>query len=170
MDWYSNNIVHPALEILKKETKLKELKDILKWCDEINNKNDPILQKEEVVLFLKIRNEIKSLPQMDEDFLIAFDATSLYPSAMWDENSEFPDISSGRAFKNSEEKEILELFNTQKFRPRTGFFKVKYHNPRDNFLQHLPIKETIRKPKHAGTYKMRGYKVNRFRNGYTEDH
>jgi len=71
----------------------------------------------------KIRSEILSLAQCDDDFMIAFDATSLYPSAMWDKDSEFSDIRSARSFKNSEEKEILGLFNTQSFRPKTGFLK-----------------------------------------------
>ncbi len=31
---------------------------------------------------------------------MALDATSLYPSAVWDNNCEFPDISSARSFKN----------------------------------------------------------------------
>jgi hypothetical protein len=112
----------------------------------------------------QIRDEINALEQNDEDFMIPFDATSLYPSAMWDENSEFPDITSGRTFRCSEEKEVLNLFNSQKFRPKTGFFKIKYYYPPEQFLQHLPVKEKICI---RGSKK---YEVSRFRNGYITDY
>ena len=74
---------------------------------------------------------------------MAFDATSLYPSAMSDDDSEFPDITPTRAFKPEEESEFLKLFNSKKFRPRTGFFDVRYHYPPNNFLQHLAVKDNI---------------------------
>ena len=41
--------------------------------------------------------------------LWAFDATSLYPSAMADKDSEYPDATSARAFKQEEERECLRL-------------------------------------------------------------
>ena len=85
---------------------------------------------------------------------------------MWDNNSEYPDASSARAYKLSEEKEILDQFNSQSFRLRTGFFKVRYYYPPDNFLQHVPIKETVKIPGVSRSY---AYKVSRFRNGYAED-
>jgi hypothetical protein len=107
----------------------------------------------------QIREEINNLPQTDDDFMIPFDGTSLYPSSMWDKNSEFPDVSSARPFKCSEEKHMLQLFNEQQFRPKTAILLVKYYYPPDNFLQHLPVKETVIK----GGKK---YKVTRFRNGY----
>jgi hypothetical protein len=112
----------------------------------------------------QISEEIKALSQCDDDFMMAFDATSLYPSAMWDAGSEFPDITSARPFKPSEEQEVLDLFNSQTFRPRTGFFKIQYYNPPELFLQHVPVKETIEKENG------KTLEASRFRNGRIIDH
>jgi hypothetical protein len=177
MKWYREEIMKPAIDVLEKESGIsdsdneKELEKLLEWC--YNKAEHTILQNENVSRFLEIRNKIKALPKMDDDFLMAFDATSLYPSAMWDSASEFPDSTSARAFMAEEEQEILDLFNSQKFRPRTGFFRIKYHYPPDNFLQHLPVKENIRRPcrdtYHSKPYD-KTYEVSRFRNGYAEAH
>ena len=44
-----------------------------------------------------------------------FDATSLYPSAMWDENSVYPKIETGFAFKPHMNETYVEAFNNQSF-------------------------------------------------------
>ena len=40
-----------------------------------------------------------------------FDAVSLYPSAMWDENSIYPRIETGYAFSRDMNNELVEKFN-----------------------------------------------------------
>ena len=42
-----------------------------------------------------------------------FGATSLYPSAMWDENNVYPKIETGFAFKPHMKKTYLDAFNNQ---------------------------------------------------------
>ena len=44
-----------------------------------------------------------------------FDSTSLYPSAMWDENSVYPKIEIGFAFKPDMNDVYVEAFNNQTF-------------------------------------------------------
>jgi hypothetical protein len=159
MKWYETEVVKPAIGILKKKYGISDLDKILKICDDSDGSDG----SEVVNKFFEIRKKIKELQKTDDDFLMAFDATSLYPSAMWDKESEFPNITSARAFKLEEEQQTLDSFNSQRFRPRTGFFRIKYHYPLDNFLQHLPVKESI---KRSGISKV--YEVSRFRNGFAE--
>ena len=42
-----------------------------------------------------------------------FDAVSLYPSAMWDENSIYPRIETDYAYTRDMNKELVEKFNNQ---------------------------------------------------------
>ena len=62
---------------------------------------------------LPIHKELSKLDsnktQMD------FDATSLYPSAMWDEKSVYPKIETGFAFKPNMNDIYVEAFNNQSF-------------------------------------------------------
>ena len=44
-----------------------------------------------------------------------FDATSLYPSAMWDENSVHPKKETGFAFKPYVNKTFVDAFNNRTF-------------------------------------------------------
>ena len=44
-----------------------------------------------------------------------FDATSLYPSAMWDENSVYPKMEAGFAFKPHINKTFEKTFNNETF-------------------------------------------------------
>ena len=98
-----------------------------------------------------------------DDELMNFDGVSLYPSAMADKDSEFPKANSARMFKPEEEKEFLEQFNSQTFRPKTAILKVRYNNPQTLFLQHLPAKD-------KETFASKETKtVNRFRNGQIID-
>ena len=75
--------------------------------------------------------------------LIAFDATSLYPSAMVDKDSKLPDASFARAFRQEEEQEFLHLFNSQRFRPRTVILTVLYKYPNDLFFKPIPAEDKI---------------------------
>ena len=90
-----------------------------------------------------------------------FDATSLYPSAMWDENSLYPKIETGFAFKPNMNDVYLEAFNIKTFNQdgdESAILTIKYYNPPDLIFQHLPIKEKGKK-----------IEVNRMRNGFIID-
>ena len=108
---------------------------------------------------LSIHKELSKLnsnkTQMD------FDATSLYPSAMWDENSVYPKIETGVAFKPRMNKTYVEAFNNKTFNEDgddSAILTIKYYNPPDPIFQHLPVKEKVKK-----------LEVNRMRNGYIID-
>ena len=104
---------------------------------------------------LEISKKLKALNR--DDLLMAFDATSLYPSAMYDENSTYPKIETGFAFTLELNDEIVNQFNTKTF-TKTAILKIKYYNPVDIVLQHIPVKEEVNK-----------IEVNRLRNGYIVD-
>ena len=87
-----------------------------------------------------------------------FDAVSLYPSAMWDEKSIYPRIETGYAFTRDMNDELVEKFNNQTFTRGSAILKIKYYNPRDLIVQHLPVKEKEGK-----------IEINRMRNGYIVD-
>ena len=87
-----------------------------------------------------------------------FDATSLYPSAMWDENSVYPKIETCFVFKPHMNNVYVEAFNNQTFNQNgdeSAILTIKYYNPPNRIFQHLPIKEKVKK-----------VEVNRMRNGY----
>ena len=108
---------------------------------------------------LPIHKELSKLDsnktQMD------YDATSLYPSAMWDEKSVYPKIETGFAFKPDMNDVYVEAFNNQTFNQdgdESAILTIKYYNPPDLIFQHLPVKEKVKKRE-----------VNRMRNGYIND-
>ena len=87
-----------------------------------------------------------------------FDAVSLYPSAMWDENSIYPRDETGYAFTRDMNDELVEKFNNQTFNKGSAILKIKYYNPKNLIVQHIPIKEKEKK-----------IEINRMRNGYIID-
>ena len=87
-----------------------------------------------------------------------FDAVSLYPSSMWDEKSIYPRIETGYAFTRDMNDELVEKFNIQTFTQGSAILKIKYYNPKDLIVQHLPVKEKEKK-----------IEINRMRNGYIID-
>ena len=87
-----------------------------------------------------------------------FDAVSLYPSAMWDEKSIYPRIETGYAYTRDMNNELVEKFNNQTFTQGSAILKIKYYNPRDLTVQHLPVKEKEKK-----------IEINRMGNGYIID-
>ena len=108
---------------------------------------------------LPIHKELSKLDlnktQMD------FDATSLYPSAMWDCNSVYPKIETGFAFKPHMNHVYVEAFNNQTFNEdgnESAILTIKYYNLPDLIFQHLPVKKKVKKTE-----------VNRMRNGYIID-
>ena len=90
-----------------------------------------------------------------------FFATSLYPSAMWDEDSVYPKIETGFAFKPDKKDAYVETFNSKTFNQNgneSPVLTIKNYNPPDFIFQQLPVKEKVRKKE-----------VNRMRNGYIID-
>ena len=90
-----------------------------------------------------------------------FDATSLYPSAMYDENSVNPKIESGFVFKAHLNDVYMEPINIQTFNQdgnESAFLKKNFYNPPDLIFQHLHVKE-----------KIKDIKSNRMQNGYIMD-
>ena len=92
------------------------------------------------------------------ELLWDFDATSLYPSAMWDEKSIYPRIETGYSFTRDMNKFLVYRFNNQTFTQGSAILKIKYYNPKNLIVQHLPIKEKEKK-----------IDINRMRNGYIID-
>ena len=89
------------------------------------------------------------------DLLWDFDCNSLYPSAMWDKSSIYPKIETGYAFTPDMNDELVEKFNNQTFTQGSAILKVKYYNPKNLIVQHLPVEEKEKK-----------IEINRMRNGY----
>ena len=95
------------------------------------------------------------------DVLLDFGATSLYPSAMWNENSLYPKIETGFASKPHMNNIYVEAFNNQTFNQdgkESAVLQIKYYNPPNLISQHLPVKE-----------KVNTIEVNRMRNRYIID-
>ena len=58
-----------------------------------------------------------------------FDARSLYPSAMWDENSVYPKVETGFAFKPYMNNVYVVTFNNQTFHQHgdeSAILRIKY--------------------------------------------
>ena len=107
-----------------------------------------------------IQKDLLNLNKTRNDFLMAFDFNSLYPSAMVHKDSEYPKAESARPFDYSKDRNhFLNLFNNQQFRPRTAILKVLYSYPKNKILQHLPVKETVESKNN------KKFVVARFRNG-----
>ena len=93
--------------------------------------------------------------------MMDFDPTSLWPSAMWDENSVYPKIETGFSFKPDLNKIYIAAFNKQLFNEDgdgTAILRIKYYNPPDLKFQHLPVTEEVKI-----------IEVYRMRNGYIID-
>ena len=90
-----------------------------------------------------------------------FDPSSFYPSATWDENSVYPKIEIGFAFKPDRNDVYVEALNNQTFNQdgdESAILTIKYYNPPNLVFQHLPVKEKVEK-----------IEVNRMRNEYIVD-
>ena len=104
----------------------------------------------------------KELSKLDSNkHQMGYDGNSLYPSAMWDENSVYPKLESGFAFVPHMNDAYVKAFNDQTFNEggdKSAMLTIKYYNPPNLIFQHLPIKE-----------KVKNVEVNRMRNGYIID-
>ena len=81
------------------------------------------------------------------DVLMDFDATPLYPSAIWGEIPVYPKIETGFAFKPHMNKTCVEAFSNQAFNQdgnESAMVKIKYYNTLDLTFQHLPVKEKVK--------------------------
>ena len=90
-----------------------------------------------------------------------YDATCLYPSAMWDQNSVYPKLETGFAFKPDMNDVYLEAFNNQSFNHdgnESAILRIKFYNAPNLIFQHLPVKEKVKK-----------IEINRMRNGHIID-
>ena len=105
---------------------------------------------------LKNNQYMTNIKNLDLDsVMIDFGVTSLYPIAMWDEKSVYPEIETGFAFKPHKNDVFVEAFNIQTFNQDGNEFsisKLKNYNPPNLTLQYLPVKE-----------KVKNIKVNRMR-------
>ena len=105
---------------------------------------------------LPIHKIIKQIKLVE--LLWDFDATSLYPSAMWDEKSIYPRTETGYSFTRDMNKYLVHRFNNQTFTQGSAILKIKYYNPKNLIVQHLPVQEKEKKIEN-----------NRMRNGYIVD-
>ena len=141
----------------------KKYYDIYKkeYEDQFNDYRDENKEEKEKYINEKLGNLRlhKLIKQIELIHLLwDFDAVSLYPSAMWDEKSIYPRIDTGYAYTRDMNDELVEKFNTGNFTQGSAFLKIKYYNPKNLIIQHLPVKEKEKK-----------IEINRMRNGYFVD-
>ena len=121
-----------------------------------------------------IKKKLSSLPISKElnkidklHLLNKSDYNSLYPSAMAHEKSNWPAIETAEAINPEDSEVFCKLFNNGEWASlkKTGFFKVKYHNPENLILQHMSVKEDV-----YNETKKKSEKFNQFRNGDITQH
>ena len=147
-----DNVGGNVCDILEKyfEFLNKHEKEYEKEFDSKYNDYRDIDQKEKEKYVNKKLNMLpihKELSKLDSNKTkMSYDATSLYPSAMWDCNSAYPKIETGFAFKPHMNKTYVEAFNNQTFNEdgdESAILTIKYYNPSDLIFQHLPVKEKV---------------------------
>ena len=162
-----SKICDDILKVISEELNVKgKIYDIIEAYLNYNTKHFKVFEKECENQFKDYRDEdveekekfigekLSELPihqlikqtKVDEIFW-DFDAVTLYPSAMWDENSFYPRIETGHAFTRDMENELVEKFNTGNFTQGSAISKIKYYNPEKLIVQHIPIKEKVKKLK-----------------------
>ena len=182
--YYKSNISQEVFNIISKELNVngndEDVCEIINKYFEYTNKQRKIIEDEYDSNFKDYRDideeertehinkELNKLPihkklqnLNQNDVMMDFDATSLYASAMWDQNSVYPKIETGFAFKPHMNDVYVEAFNNQTFNQdgdESAILRIKYYNPRNLIFQHLPVKE-----------KVENVEVNRMRNGYIID-
>ena len=103
-----------------------------------------------------IHNLFKELPL--NDLLWDLDAVSLYPSAISDPEAVYPRIETGYANTKDMNDQLVKKFNNQTFTQGSAILKIKYHNPKNLIVQHIPVREREKKRE-----------INRMINGYIVD-
>ena len=173
--YYKSKSYDDILKIISKELCVKGNDyDIIEAYMENKNKHFKIFEKEYEDQFIVYRHENveykekhineklsnlklhKTIKRKELIHLLwDFDAVSLYPSAMWDPKSIYPKMETGYAHDKHMNNELVETINNQIFTQGSGILKIKYYNPKNLIVQHLPIKEKEKK-----------IEINRMRNGY----
>ena len=106
---------------------------------------------------LTIQEKIKTLNL--DDVMMDFDASSLYPCAMWDEQSVSDEtIESGFSFKPHLNDVYLETFNNPSWNQvgkESAVLTIEYYSPSKLIFQLWPVKG-----------KVKNLEVNRMRNCY----
>ena len=176
---YKSNHLEDIKRILSKELGVKgNIYDVIEEYLRYKKKHHEIFEKEYENQFNDYRDEDvedkekfnnkkigdlrlhKLIKQIELIHLLSdFDAVSLYQSAMWDENSIYPRIETGYAYARDMNDELVVKINTGNFNQGSAILKIKYYNPKNLVVQHLPIKERVNK-----------IEINRMRNGYIVDH
>ena len=143
--YYKSKHCDDILEIINKELVVKgSVYNTIEAYLEYKNKHFKIFEKEYENQFDDYRVEDKDekekyinekLSQLPIHRLIKqiklvellwdFDATSLYPSAMWDEKSIYPRIETGYAFTRDMNKYLVHRFNNQTFTQGSAILKTK---------------------------------------------
>ena len=180
--YYKSNFSQEVFDIISKELNVNDNDNVCEIIDkyfEYTNKQRKIIEdkydskirgyrhidvEERTEHINKELNKLpihKKLQKLNHnDVMMDFDATSLYPSAMWDQNSVYPKIKNGFAFKTHMNNVYVEAFNNQTFNQDGDEFailRIKYYNPPNLIFQHLPVKE------------VKNIEVNRMRSGYIID-
>ena len=176
--YYKSEICYDFLKIIPEELNVKgNFYDIIKAYLNYKNKHFKIFENDYENHFNDYRGEdveekekhiIEKLSQLPfhqlikqsklDELLWGFDAVSLYPSAMWDENSMYPRIGTGYAFTRDMNDELVEKIYNGNSTKGIGILKIIFYNPENLIVQHLPVKEREKK-----------IEINRMRNGYIKD-
>ena len=97
---------------------------------------------------LSIHQKIRELNL--DNIMMDFNATALYPSAMYDEKPVYPKIENGFVFKPHMNIVYIEAFNIQSFNKdsiESSILKTMNYNPPKSIVQHLPVKEKVKTKK-----------------------
>ena len=77
---------------------------------------------------------------------------------MSDEKSIYPRIETGYAYTRDMNNYLVNKFNNQTFTHGSAILTIKYYNPKNLIVQHIPVKEREKK-----------MEINRMRIGYNID-
>ena len=66
-----------------------------------------------------------------------FDANSLYPTTLSDDETVYPKSGSGYALTKYTKSEFLNVFNDENFFEGSAVLKIKYYNPENKLHQLL---------------------------------
>ena len=133
--YYKSSYSDEVLNFISQELNVKgNTCEILEKYFEYTNKQTKIIESEYDSQFKDYRDngeeertehinkELNKLPKHKKpqklnfnDVMLDFDAASLYPSAMWDEDSVYPKKATGFAFKPDMNDVYAEAFNNETF-------------------------------------------------------
>ena len=135
IQYYESSISDEVFNIISKELDINgKVCEILERCFEYTNKHRKLTKDENDSQFIDYRdnNEEERTKHINKEFnkqpihkkieklnhnvvMMDFDATSWYPSAMWDENSVCPKLEIGFDFKPHLKKTYVDAFNDRTF-------------------------------------------------------